>query len=162
MLQLHNLEKLHKSRKRVGRGGDKGGTSGRGHKGQKARSGGKVKASFEGGQMSITRRLPKRGFGNKRFAKVVSVISLADLERKFEAGQTVDAVTLSKCGLVKEVGLVKHKRKSYLIKLLGNGQLSKSLTVCIDTWSASAAQAVEKAGGTIRRPKENLHGSDAS
>lgn len=156
MLQLHNLTRLHKSRKRVGRGGDQGGTSGKGHKGQKARSGPRIKAFFEGGQMPLSRRLPKRGFCNTRFATQTAVISIADLERVYQAGQTVDHVSLY------EAGLISRKEALHNVKVLGNGQLSKALIVSVNAYSKSAREAIEKAGGTVSRPKETLHGSDAS
>ncbi len=140
MFQLNKLESTSKKRKRVGRGGDLGGTSGRGHKGQSARSGGvAMKTWFEGGQMPLSRRLPKRGFNNI-FKKECQIINLKDLETRFSAGDVVNKEVLSKQGLVKG-----HKK--FLIKILGNGELTKNLTVHADLFSKSAKEAIEKAGG---------------
>ena len=101
MLKLNNLTSAGKKRKRVARGGSRGGTSGKGHKGQKARSGPKISASFEGGQMPLSRRLPKRGFTNARFKKDVLVIDLDQLERYFDAEAQVDKAALAQKGLLK-------------------------------------------------------------
>jgi len=141
MLQLNNLESTSKKRKRIGRGGDKGGTSGRGHKGQKARTGaaGELTPFFEGGQMPLTRRLPKRGFVNA-FKKEIVIINLRDLESKFDNGQIVDKKVLF------EKNLIKGKR-NFLVKILGNGHLSKKLTVKADLFSKSAMDAIQKVGG---------------
>lgn len=147
MLQLNKLKKLHRKRKRIGRGGDRGGTSGRGHKGQRARSGGRVKATFEGGQMSLTRRLPKRGFTNNAFKKDVRIINLKTLELKFEDGQTVDKKSLREKGLLKGVGKFK-------VKILGNGKLTKKLIVCADLFSKRAAVEIQQIGGQVRRGEE--------
>ncbi|MCK4264914.1 50S ribosomal protein L15 [Candidatus Babeliales bacterium] len=147
MLKLNNLDKLHKSKKRIGRGGDLGGTSSRGHKGQKARSGhNKMEAYFEGGQMSITRRLPKRGFYNS-FKKDVRTINLRDLEVKFESGEVVNLESLRNKNLVKG-------RTNFLVKILGLGTLSKQLEVQANFFSKSAAAAIEKAGGKAQVIKE--------
>ena len=147
MLQLHELEKLKKKRKRVGRGGSRGGTSGRGHKGQRARSGGRsaIKPSFEGGQMPLSRRLPRRGFTNI-FKKYYALIGLGDLQKHFDEGATVDHVKL------REKGFIKGKKKA-LVKILANGVLSKKLTVQADAFSKSAALAIEKAGGSAQLNK---------
>jgi len=154
MMQLNNLEKLKKARKRVGRGGDRGGTSGQGHKGQNARSGGGVRTSFEGGQMPLSRRLPKRGFTN-RFRRDVQIINLVDLETKFESKERVDRDSLTKRGILKGKG-------TFLIKVLGQGTLSKELDVCVDLCSKSAKEAIEKAGGKIQLSKEIQSGGVAS
>ncbi len=143
MLSLNNLQKLKKDRKRVGRGGDSGGTSGRGHNGQNSRSGGGVRASFEGGQMAITRRLPKRGFKNTRFAAEVCIVNLADLERHFEEGATVDHAALAAKRLVRKASRIQ-------IKILGKGELTKKLTVSAHLYSASAKEAITNAGGEIK------------
>src|SRR5437016_677451 len=102
MLQLNTLEKLTKRRKRVGRGGDKGGHSGRGHDGQKCRpgAGGELSPAFEGGQMPLVRRIPCRGFVSRNKKEYI-LVSLDDLERHFTAGQTVDVDALREKGLVK-------------------------------------------------------------
>lgn len=146
MLNLNNLEKLHKDRKRVGRGGDLGGTSGRGHKGQKARSGAKIKASFEGGQMCLSRRLPKRGFNNS-FKKNVQIINLRDLEAKFNDGDIVNKESL------RDRKLVRGKSK-FSIKVLGKGEITKKLEIHADAFSDGAVTAIEKAGGKIHKPQE--------
>jgi len=128
-----------KSRKRIGRGAGSGlgKTSGKGHKGQKARSGGSVKPGFEGGQMPLQRRLPKRGF-RPLDKKVFAVVNLRDLDL-FEAGSVVD---LEAYGLA---GLVRDMRDG--IKVLGDGELSKALTVKAHKFSKSALEKIEKAGG---------------
>ena len=146
MMQLNQLEKITKKRKRVGRGGDHGGTSGRGHKGQKARSGGKVKASFEGGQMPLSRRIPKRGFNNI-FKKEVVIINLEALEHHFDANAVVDRTSLFTKGVVKG-------KSNFFIKILGKGSLSKALDVRADFFSASAREAIEKAGGKVQSGEE--------
>jgi large subunit ribosomal protein L15 len=147
MLQLNNLESVSKKRKRVGRGGDLGGTSGRGHKGQGARSGCAISPSFEGGQMPLSRRLPKRGFNN-RFKKEFQIINLNDLETKFSSGDVVNKETLREKGLVKGQG-------KFFIKVLGNGELTKNITIYADKFSKSAVDAIEKSGGKVELVKEN-------
>lgn len=144
-MKLHDLQPAEGSKqslKRVGRGigSGLGKTSGKGHKGQKARSGGGKGPAFEGGQTPIQRRLPKRGFSNYPFKKTYTAISLYDLE-KFEAGTVVTPETLQECGRVKQM-------KSAGVKILGNGQLTKALTVKAHAFSASAKAAIEAAGGT--------------
>lgn len=148
-LQLNTLSKLVKKRKRVGRGGSRGGTSGRGHKGQKARTGGmsKVRISFEGGQMPIVRRLPKRGFNNAEFAKLVEIVNLESLDRTFKTGQEVTREALIEKGLIKGI-------KNASVKILGTGNLTKKLTIHADAASASAIKAVEEVGGKIELAKE--------
>ena len=131
------------SRKRLGRGigSGLGKTSGKGHKGQWARSGGGVRPGFEGGQMSLIRRIPKRGFNN-HFRKVYSIVNLSVLE-SFEANSVVDMQVLNEKGLIKVV------KGSIGLKVLGNGTLTKALTVKAASFSASAKDAIEKAGGKI-------------
>jgi large subunit ribosomal protein L15 len=94
MFSLDNLQSAGKDRKRVGRGGSRGGTSGRGHKGQNARSGGPKGRGFEGGQTPLQRRLPKRGFTNARFSKETSIVNVNSLERAFAEGEEVNVLTL--------------------------------------------------------------------
>jgi large subunit ribosomal protein L15 len=118
-----------------------GKTSGRGHKGQKARSGGAIRPGFEGGQMPMHRRLPKKGFSNAMFQDKIEVVNVRDLERVFEDGATVNEATLRESGLI--------NRTCDSIKLLGNGELTKKLTIQVDAFSASAKEKVEKAGGTV-------------
>ena len=129
------------SKKRLGRGigSGLGKTSGKGHKGQWARSGGGVRPGFEGGQMPLIRRIPKRGFNN-HFRKVYSVVNLSVLEG-FEANSVVDMEVLNEKGLIKVV------KGSVGLKVLGNGTLTKALTVKAASYSASAKEAIEKAGG---------------
>ncbi len=128
--------------KRLGRGigSGLGKTSGKGHKGQWARSGGGVRPGFEGGQMPLIRRIPKRGFNN-HFKKEYSIVNLAVLEN-FEAGAIVDINVLN------EKGLIKLVKDSVGLKVLGNGTLSKAITVKASKFSESAKEAIEKAGGT--------------
>ena len=122
-----------------GHGSGQGKTAGKGHKGQKARSGGGVRPGFEGGQMPLQRRLPKRGFKNI-FAKKVISINVGELE-KFGEGSVVDASELISMGLVK-----RHFDK---IKILGNGNLTKNLTVKAQMFSKSAKEKIESAGGKV-------------
>lgn len=130
-----------KNRKRIGRGvaSGSGKTAGRGNKGQNCRSGGGVRPGYEGGQMPIHRRLPKRGFKNN-FKKVFAVVNIKDLNR-FEAQSVVDEVAFI------QKGLVKGARDG--IKLLGNGDIEVPLTVRINKISESARQKIEAAGGKI-------------
>ncbi|MDD6990807.1 MAG: 50S ribosomal protein L15 [Oscillospiraceae bacterium] len=125
--------------KRVGRGHGSGNgkTAGKGHKGQNARSGGGVRPGFEGGQMPMTRRIPKRGFNNI-FAVKYSTVNVSDLD-KFVDGTVVDAELLAASGLI--------KKTANGVKILGNGELSKNLTVKAQAFSASAKEKIEKAGG---------------
>ena len=144
MITLGNLSPnkgSRRERKRVGRGqgSGRGGTATRGHKGAKSRSGYGVRPGFEGGQMPLQRRLPKRGFTNI-FRKEYTLVQVRDLE-VFEAGTRVDRGALVEAGLV-------GKRDS-LVKVLGNGELSKSLTVAVDKVSAGAKKKIEAAGGTV-------------
>lgn len=131
----------HKKRKRVGRGPGSGWgkTSGRGEKGQKARSGGGVHPRFEGGQTPLIRRVPKIGFTNIH-AKSVGTVNVRDLERVFEAGERVDQESLRSKGLL--------KGRFDQIKILGAGELTKSLTVSVNRFSSSAREKIESAGGT--------------
>jgi large subunit ribosomal protein L15 len=115
-----------------------GKTSGKGHKGQKARSGGSIRLGFEGGQMPLIRRLPKRGFGNGAFRATYAIINLVDLE-KFDADTHVTEEFLRNKGLLK--GSVDG------VKVLGRGELTKKLTVEADKFSESARQKIEQAGG---------------
>ena len=129
------------AKKRLGRGigSGLGKTSGKGHKGQWARSGGGVRPGFEGGQMPLIRRIPKRGFNN-HFKKIYSIVNLSVLEG-LEANSVVDMAMLSEKGLIKVV------KGSIGLKVLGNGTLTKALTVKASGFSASAKEAIEKAGG---------------
>ena len=133
------------SKKRLGRGigSGLGKTSGKGHKGQWARSGGGVRPGFEGGQMPLIRRIPKRGFNN-HFRKIYSIVNLSVLEN-FEANSVVDMDVLN------EKGLIKVLKGSLGLKVLGNGTLTKALTVKAACFSASAKEAIEKAGGKVEQ-----------
>ncbi|MBR1764001.1 MAG: 50S ribosomal protein L15 [Ruminococcus sp.] len=141
-MKLHELSPAEGSKsasKRIGRGHGSGWgkTAGKGHKGQKARSGGGVRPGFEGGQTTLARRIPKRGFNNI-FATKYSVVNVSDLER-FVDGTVVDTELLKASGLV--------KKELDGVKVLGNGELTKSLTVKAAAFSASAKEKIEKAGG---------------
>ena len=141
-MRLHELkaaEGATKARKRRGRGQGTGlgTTGGRGMNGQNSRSGGGVRLGFEGGQMPLYRRIPKRGFNN-RFAKEYAEVNIADLNR-FEDGTVVDFDLMLQSGLVKQV--------KDGVKVLGNGELEKKLTVKAEKFSKSAAENIEKAGG---------------
>jgi len=129
-----------KNRKRLGRGHGSGlgKTSGKGHKGQKARSGGSIKPGFEGGQMPMHRRLPKRGF-TPLTKKVYALVNLRDLDL-FEAGSVVDVAALIQAGLVNSIGDG--------VKVLGDGDLTKALTVQAHKFSKSAAEKIAAVGGT--------------
>ena len=147
MFQLNDITPVCKKKKRVGRGGSRGGTSAKGHKGQKARSGPKISAAFEGGQMPLVRRLPKRGFNNTRFQTEVKIISLQRLNDVFNEGDTVDKNVLIEKGILKGRG-------KFALKVLGNGELSKKLTVVADCFSKSAQKAIEDLGGQAQLTKE--------
>ena len=136
---LKPAEGAKKDAHRVGRGVGSGWgkTAGRGHKGQKSRAGGFHKVGFEGGQMPLQRRLPKRGFNNIFATKYVT-IKVSDLE-KFEAGATVDTEALLKAGII--------SKTLDGVKVLGNGELTKALNVKVAAYTASAKEKIEKAGG---------------
>ncbi len=142
-MKLHELAPAEGSKKehfRVGRGHGSGNgkTAGKGHKGQNARSGGGVRPGFEGGQMPLYRRLPKRGFNNARFATNYAIVNVSDLD-VFEDGAVVDAAALVESGLVND--------QCDGIKILGNGEISKKLTVHAAAFSQSAKEKIEAAGG---------------
>ena len=140
--ELHKPEGSTKAPKRVGRGqgSGQGTTAGRGMNGQNSRSGGGVRLGFEGGQMPLYRRLPKRGFKN-HWATEYSEVNIKDLN-KFENDTVVDFDLLIQSGLVKQV-------KNGGVKVLGNGELTKKLTVKAEKFSKSAAEKIEKAGGKV-------------
>jgi len=149
MLTLNNLSSpkgAHRNTKRLGRGQGSGqGTqAGKGHKGQKTRSGGGVRPGFEGGAMPLYMRLPKRGFSNAAFKTVYAEVSLAQIEDKFDAGEVTKEALIEK-------GLLKGINKRRPVKVLANGKLSKSLTfVNIDKFSKSATELINQAGGKIQ------------
>ena len=126
-------------RKGRGAGSGNGKTAGRGHKGQKARSGGGTRIGFEGGQMPLARRIPKRGFNNI-FAKPLEAINVSVLD-KFEDGAVVDAKALLEKGILSKC--------EYGVKILGNGEITKKLTVQASAFSASAKEKIEAAGGKV-------------
>ena len=145
-MRLHTLSPnpgSKKRRKRLGQGesSGKGKTSGKGHKGQKARSGGSLRLGFEGGQMPIIRRLPKRGFNNKAFKTIFGIVNLDDLEKKFAEGASVTEAALRESGVIR--GRIAG------VKVLGRGELSKKLSLEVDFITASAREKIEKAGGSI-------------
>ena len=147
-MMIHDVHRgivKRKNRKRVGRGlgSGHGKTAGRGDKGHSAHSGHSTRLGFEGGQMPLARRLAKRGFSNKYFSKVYAIVNLAALETAFESGSTVDPAALEARGLV--------KGRFDAIKILGNGSLTKSLSVTAHEFSASAEQKITAAGGVAQR-----------
>lgn len=142
-MKLHELQPAAgsvKDVKRIGRGhgSGQGKTAGKGHKGQKARSGGSIRPGFEGGQMPLQRRMPKRGFNNI-FAKEFATVNVSELDKRFDDGAVVDANSLI------ESGAIKNAKDG--IKILGNGELSKKLTVKAVKFTAAAKEKIEKAGG---------------
>lgn len=149
-MRLHTIApnpgaKHRRKRLGIGESSGKGKTSGKGHKGQKARSGGSIRPGFEGGQMPLFRRLPKRGFNNTAFKTVYGVVNLDTLEKNFAAGDTVTEDSLRKAGLV--------KGRFDGVKILGRGEITKALVISVDEVSATAREKIEKAGGSIALPK---------
>ncbi len=145
-MRLHDLKPrpgAKHRKKRLGRGESSGlgKTSGKGHKGQKARSGASIRPGFEGGQMPLNRRLPKKGFSNFQFRVNYAVLNVDDLNDRFEDGATVNEASLREAGLVRGVfdG----------VKILGDGELKRKLTVDVSKLSATAKEKIEKAGGTV-------------
>ncbi len=146
-MKLHNLtpaQGANTTEKRLGRGigSGLGKTSGKGHKGQWARSGGGVRPGFEGGTMPLTRRLPKRGFKNALFKKVYSIVNIATLESNFDNGAVVNAEVLREKGIISKI-------EEYGLKVLGDGELTKSLTVQAKKFTESAAKKITEAGGKV-------------
>jgi large subunit ribosomal protein L15 len=142
-MKLHELSPAPGSNRKskrlgMGVGSGTGKTAGKGHKGQKARAGRSVSPHFEGGQMPLSRRIPKRGFSNFRFARNFETVNLKELERKFNAGMTITVEEL------KDHGLISGK---FPVKILGDGELTKSFTVIAHAFSASAASKIEATGG---------------
>lgn len=145
-MRLHNLAprpgaKHRRKRLGCGESSGHGKTSGRGHKGQNARSGGSIRLGFEGGQMPLIRRLPKRGFNNTDFKPVYAVINLDTLEDRFESGARIDEAALRAIRLV-------HGQNDG-IKLLARGTVTKSFIVEVDKSSAAAREKLEQAGGSL-------------
>jgi large subunit ribosomal protein L15 len=144
-MNLHSLKPRPGSRHRTkrlgcGESSGHGKTSGKGHKGQKARSGGSIRLGFEGGQMPLIRRMPKRGFNNADFKTRFAIVNL-DTLNAFEAGSTVDEQALLAAGVI--------RRPYDAVKILGSGELTKKLTIVANKASESAKAAIEKAGGTL-------------
>ena len=145
-MNLTNLKPRPGSRHRVKRLGSgessgHGKTCGKGHKGQKARSGGSIRLGFEGGQMPLFRRMPKRGFNNAVFKTNYAVVNLGDLNEKFSDGANVDEASLLEAGLI---------RKPYDgVKILASGELSKKVNIVANKASEAAKAAIEKAGGSL-------------
>lgn len=135
----------NKKPKRVGRGSSSGlgTTAGRGNKGQQSRSGGKVYVGFEGGQMPLYRRVAIRGFSNYPFKKEYVCINVEQLDAKFADGETIDKATLAAKGFI-------SRKSASLVKILGNGDVTKKFTVEVDKVSESAKAKIEKAGGTVK------------
>ena len=145
-MRLHELKpnpgaKHRRKRLGCGESSGHGKTSGKGHKGQKARSGGSIRPGFEGGQMPLHRRLPKRGFSNAATKTVYGIVNLDDMEKRFEDGTAINEKLLRGAGLVR--GPLDG------IKILGRGELTKKFHLEVDNVSASAREKIEKAGGTI-------------
>ncbi|MGD0900191.1 MAG: 50S ribosomal protein L15 [Thermoguttaceae bacterium] len=140
--QVNRGVQRNKLGKRLGRGigSGQGKTAGRGHKGQKSRAGYKALPVFEGGQMPLVRRVPKRGFHN-RFALSVAIVNVGQLEERFQAGEEVNPVVLKRRGIV--------KGQYDVLKVLGNGELTKGLKIAAHQFSAAAREKVEKAGGQM-------------
>ncbi|HEY5502964.1 MAG TPA: 50S ribosomal protein L15 [Candidatus Anoxymicrobiaceae bacterium] len=143
-MSLHNLKPAPGSRtdrKRIGRGmgSGHGKTSGRGHKGQNARSGSGTRVGFEGGQMPLYRRVPKLGGFTPRNRKVYAIVNVSDLEERFDEASVVDPASLAACGLIKK------EREN--VKILGDGELKKNLTVKAHAFTRSAREKIESAGG---------------
>lgn len=146
-MQLHNYSPNPGAKKRVkrlgcGESSGHGKTSCKGHKGQKARSGSGTRVGFEGGQMPLHRRLPKRGFNNHDFRDVFGVVNVGDLDGRFEAGAVINEEALRESGLL--------NGRCDKVKLLGDGEVEKAFTIEVDKVSASAREKIEKAGGSIK------------
>jgi large subunit ribosomal protein L15 len=144
-MNLSNLKPRPGSKHRVkrlgcGESSGHGKTSGKGHKGQKARSGGSIRLGFEGGQMPLIRRIPKRGFNNEQFKTKFAVVNL-DALNAFDDGATVDEQVLLTAGLI--------RRPYEQVKILGSGELTKKLSITANKASESAKAAIEKAGGSL-------------
>lgn len=145
-MNIHDLSPVPGSRKKAKRLGQgiasgTGKTAGKGHKGHKARAGGGVRPGFEGGQMPLARRVPKRGFNNARFAREYQIVNVSSLNDKFEAGREVTAHDLLNAGLIRSDSLP--------VKILAKGDLAKALTLKVDAVSGGARAKIEAAGGKV-------------
>jgi large subunit ribosomal protein L15 len=154
MIRLHNMRTRPGSKHRVkrlgcGESSGHGKTSGKGHKGQKARSGGSIRLGFEGGQMPLIRRLPKRGFNNAAFHKNYAIVNLSDLA-SFKEGTVVNEQILREAKLLRGNGAG--------LKILGDGELKHALTIEADKISASAREKIEKAGGSVTLRQKPVQG----
>jgi large subunit ribosomal protein L15 len=154
MIRLHNMRTRPGSKHRVkrlgcGESSGHGKTSGKGHKGQKARSGGSIRLGFEGGQMPLIRRLPKRGFNNAAFHKNYAIVNLSDLA-PFKEGTVVNEQILREANLLRGNGAG--------LKILGDGELKHALTIEADKISASAREKIEKAGGSVTLRQKPVQG----
>jgi large subunit ribosomal protein L15 len=150
-MKLHTLAPNKGAKHKVkrlgcGESSGHGKTSCKGNKGQKARSGSGTRVGFEGGQMPLHRRLPKRGFNNINFKTKVEVVNLSQIEKAFNDGDTVNEESLRAAGLI--------NRACEQVKVLGLGEITKKLTLVVDTISASAKEKIEKAGGSVQVPAE--------
>ena len=145
----------NKKPKRVGRGSSSGlgSTAGKGNKGQQSRSGGKTYVGFEGGQMPLYRRIARKGFSNYPFKKEYVCINIVQLEAKFDDGATIDRTSLIEKGFL-------SSKETTLVKILGNGDVSKKYNVVVDKISESAKSKIEKAGGTVKVTTEKLAEGD--
>jgi large subunit ribosomal protein L15 len=155
MIRLHNMQTRPGSKHRVkrlgcGESSGHGKTSGKGHKGQKARSGGSIRLGFEGGQMPLIRRLPKRGFNNAAFHKNYAVVNLSDLA-SFKEGTVINEQ------LLREKKMVRGNGDG--LKILGDGELKHALTIEADKISASAREKIEKAGGSVTLRQKPVQGA---
>ena len=144
-MNLSNLKPRPGAKHRVkrlgcGESSGHGKTSGKGHKGQKARSGGSIRLGFEGGQMPLIRRIPKRGFNNAQFRTSYSIVNVGDLEQ-FDAGAEIDENLLREKKIIRGV--------SHGLKVLANGELTKKVSITANKVSASAKEKIEKAGGSV-------------
>jgi large subunit ribosomal protein L15 len=145
-MQLNRLVKIKKKRKVIGRGGSLGGTSGKGHKGQKARSGGKVRRSFEGGQTPLVRRLPKRGFNNKAFRVSYEIVHF----EKIIALAVEHNITEINKEVLHKLNIIKRMNdKVKVILKQSTTQVSSSLTLTVDKWSESVSKKIIDAGGQV-------------
>jgi large subunit ribosomal protein L15 len=154
MIRLHNMRTRPGSKHRVkrlgcGESSGHGKTSGKGHKGQKARSGGSIRLGFEGGQMPLIRRLPKRGFNNAAFHKNYAIVNLSDLA-SFKEGTVVNEQILRDAKLLRGNGAG--------LKILGDGELKHALTIEADKISTSAREKIEKAGGSVTLRQKPVQG----
>ena len=154
MIRLHNMRTRPGSKHRVkrlgcGESSGHGKTSGKGHKGQKARSGGSIRLGFEGGQMPLIRRLPKRGFNNAAFHKNYAIVNLSDLA-SFKEGTVINEQ------LLREKKMLRGNGDG--LKILGDGELKHALTLEVDKISASAREKIEKAGGTVTLRQKPVQG----